>query len=82
MPPPCNKAELETILGRFAPKLSETTDPLRQLLKDGTEFVWDSHLDVAVQQVKDLLTREPGPALAYFDHTEGVKLQVDASKCG
>lgn len=34
------------------------------------------------KQVKDLLTQEPGPVLAYFNHTKDVKLQVDASKCG
>lgn len=50
---PCNKAELETILGmvtylpRFAPRLSEATAPLRQLLKDNNKFVWDSNHDTA-----------------------------------
>ena len=88
MAPPHNKAELETILGmvtylsRFAPRLSEATAPLRQLLKESNEFVWDSNHDIAFQQVKDLLTQEPGPVLTYFDHTKDVKLQVDASKCG
>uniref|UniRef100_A0A3P9MQF2 Gypsy retrotransposon integrase-like protein 1 n=1 Tax=Oryzias latipes TaxID=8090 RepID=A0A3P9MQF2_ORYLA len=88
MPPPSNKSELETILGmvtylsKFAPRLSEATDPLRQLLKENSEFVWDSNHDVAFQRVKDLLTQEPGPVLAYFDCTKDVKLQVDASQCG
>ncbi|KAL6471840.1 hypothetical protein MHYP_G00204900 [Metynnis hypsauchen] len=67
---------------RFAPRLSETTAPLRQLLKESSEFVWDSNHDIAFQQVKDLLTQEPGPVLTYFDPTKDVKLQVDASKCG
>uniref|UniRef100_A0A671WXU4 Gypsy retrotransposon integrase-like protein 1 n=1 Tax=Sparus aurata TaxID=8175 RepID=A0A671WXU4_SPAAU len=88
MAPPRSKAELETILGmvtylsRFAPRLSEATASLRQLLKENNEFVWDSNHDIALQQVKDLLTQEPGPVLTYFDHTKDVKLQVDASKCG
>ncbi|KAL6462444.1 hypothetical protein MHYP_G00288660 [Metynnis hypsauchen] len=88
MAPPRSKTELETILGmvtylsRFAPRLSETTAPLRQLLKESSEFVWDSNHDIAFQQVKDLLTQEPGPVLTYFDPTKDVKLQVDASKCG
>uniref|UniRef100_A0A8C7WSE9 ribonuclease H n=1 Tax=Oryzias sinensis TaxID=183150 RepID=A0A8C7WSE9_9TELE len=88
MPPPSNESELETILGmvtylsKFAPRLSEATDPLRQLLKENSEFVWDSNRDVAFQRVKDLLTQEPGPVLAHFDCTKDVKLQVDASKCG
>ena len=41
-----------------------------------------SNHDVAFQQVKSILTKEPGPVLAYFDHTKDVKLQVDASKYG
>ena len=88
MAAPQSKAELETILGmvtylsKFAPRLSETTAPLRQLLKAGSEFVWDSNHDVAFQQVKNILTQEPGPVLAYFDHTKDVVLQVDASKYG
>lgn len=87
MAPPHSKAELETILGmvtylsRFVPRLSEATAPLRQLLKESNEFVWDSNHDIAFQEVKDLLTQEPGPVLTYFDHTKDVKLQVDASKC-
>ena len=88
MPNPQSKAELEIILGmvtylsRFAPRMSEATAPLRQLIKENSEFVWDSNHDAAFQRVKDILTQEPGPVLTYFDHTKDVKLQVDASKHG
>lgn len=88
MAPPQSKGELETILGmvtylsRFAPRLSEEMAPLRHLLKESSEFVWDSNHDVAFQRVKDLLTQEPGPVLTYFDYNKEVKLQVDASKHG
>lgn len=85
---PQSKAELETVFGmitslsKFAPRLSDATAPLRQLLKENSDFVWDSNHDVAFQQVKNILTQEPGPVLAYFDHTKDVELQVDASKYG
>ncbi|KAK7912921.1 hypothetical protein WMY93_013132 [Mugilogobius chulae] len=88
MAPPENKNELETILGmanylsRFAPGLSEVNAPLRQLLKQETEFVWDHNQDKAFRQMKDLITREPGPVLCYYDTTKEVRLQVDASKHG
>ncbi|KAK9539543.1 hypothetical protein VZT92_004643 [Zoarces viviparus] len=55
MAPPRNKAELETILGmvtylsKFAPRLSEAIAPLRELLKENSEFTWDSNQDVAFQ---------------------------------
>lgn len=70
-----------TYLSRLAPTLSEVTAPLRQLLKENNEFVWDANHDTVFQLVKDLLTQEPGSVLTYFDHTKDVKLQVDTSKC-
>ena len=88
MEPPQNKAELETIMGmvnylaRFAPSLSEINAPLRQLLKQSSEFVWDETHNSAFQQMKDLITREPGPVLTYFDPSKELRLQVDASKSG
>ncbi|XP_041867384.1 uncharacterized protein K02A2.6-like [Melanotaenia boesemani] len=88
MPPPENKNELETVLGmanylsRFAPGLSEVNAPLRQLLKRENEFVWDHNSARAFQQMKDFITREPGPILCYFDTTKELRLQVDASKHG
>uniref|UniRef100_A0A1A8L2U7 Gypsy retrotransposon integrase-like protein 1 n=1 Tax=Nothobranchius pienaari TaxID=704102 RepID=A0A1A8L2U7_9TELE len=88
MPPPENKNELETILGmanylsRFAPRLSEVNAPLRQLLKQDSEFIWDQNHDRVFQQMKDLITREPGPILAYYDTTKEIRLQVVASKYG
>ena len=88
MQPPCNKAELETVLGminylaKFSPNLSEVTTPMRQLLCSKNEFVWDSEQDSAFQKVKDILTRTPGPILSYFDPDKEITLQVDASKFG
>lgn len=88
MEPPKDKGELETILGmvnylsKFAPMLSDINAPLRQLLKESSEFVWDAQHDRAFQKVKELITREPGPVLAYYDPIKELRLQVDASKYG
>lgn len=88
MQPPRNKAELWTVLGmvncfaRFAPHLSEINTPLRQLLKHDSEFVWDAVHDRAFNQMKDLITQQPGPVLSYFDPEKELRLQVDASKSG
>uniref|UniRef100_A0A8C6TVI3 Reverse transcriptase/retrotransposon-derived protein RNase H-like domain-containing protein n=1 Tax=Neogobius melanostomus TaxID=47308 RepID=A0A8C6TVI3_9GOBI len=88
MEPPKDKGELETILGmvnylsKFAPLLSDINAPLRQLLKESSEFVWDAQHDRAFQKMKDLITREPGPVLAYYDPSKELRLQVDASKYG
>ena len=88
MKPPQNRSELETVLGminylaKFAPNLSEVTSPMRQLLSKKSEFVWDSAQEESFEKVKDILTRSPGPILAYFDPDKDVVLQVDASKYG
>ncbi|CAI5671962.1 unnamed protein product [Oreochromis niloticus] len=88
MPPPENKNELETILGmanylsRFAPRLSEVNAPLRQLLKQDSEFIWDQNHDRVFHQMKDLITREPGPILAYYDTTKELRLQKSHRRVG
>ena len=88
MQPPQSKAELETVLGminylsRFAPHLSQVNSPLRQLLKQDSEFAWDANHDKAFQDMKNLITQHPGPVLSYFDPQKELRLQVDASKSG
>uniref|UniRef100_A0A8C7UJR4 ribonuclease H n=1 Tax=Oncorhynchus mykiss TaxID=8022 RepID=A0A8C7UJR4_ONCMY len=88
MEPPKNCAELETVLGmvnylaKFAPSLSNANARLCQLLKQSSEFLWDKQHDIAFQNVKNLITREPGPILAYYDPDKELRLQVDASKYG
>ena len=48
MTAPKNRAKLETVLGmitylaKFAPNLSEITAPMRQMLKQRNEFLWDA----------------------------------------
>ena len=57
-PPPQDKKKLQTVLGmmtylaKFAQRLSETTRPLRDLLKDDTEFVWDTPQQEAFENAK------------------------------
>ena len=86
MPPPTDKKELQTLLGmitylsRFAPQLSEITKPMRDLLKDETEFIWDVQQNSALQRIKDIITSQP--VLAFFDPKKEVRLEVDASKFG
>ena len=86
--PPMNKNELETVLGmitylsKFAPNLAELTSPLRQLLPKDVEFSWDKPQIQAFENIKQVITRSPGPVLAYFNPDIDITLQVDASKYG
>jgi len=86
MPPPSDKKELQTLLGmitylaKFAPQLSDLTKPMRDLLKDDSEFIWDENQQQALQKIKNILSNKP--VLAYFDPQKKVRLEVDASKNG
>ena len=86
MPPPADKKELQTMIGmitylsKFAPQLSVIMEPIRDLLKEDAEFIWDEQQQAARQRIKDTITSQP--VLAYFDPRKEVRLEVDASKFG
>ena len=88
MPSPTSREELETVLGmatylgKFAPNLSDVTAPLRDLTKKENAFIWDAVSEKAYNNTKQLLCKEPGPVLAYFDSQKDVVLQCDASQKG
>lgn len=75
MAPPANVQELQaflglaTYMGPFIRNLSNLTTPLRDLVKKGNVFQWNSnHLDEST--------------LAYYDSGKDITLQVDASSKG
>ncbi|KAL8608308.1 hypothetical protein ACOMHN_042175 [Nucella lapillus] len=65
MPPPANEKELQTMLGminylaKFAPQLSEITKPMRDLLKDDVEFIWDKPQEEALNKAKAAILSQP-----------------------
>ena len=83
MGPPTDKKELQTLLGmitylsKFAPPTSDVTKPMRDLLKEDMEFVWDDMQQSALKSIKEVLTQHP--VLSYFDPRKEVTLEVDAS---
>ena len=83
---PDSRAKLESLLGvigylsKFAKNLSEVTAPLRSLLKQENEFVWDQPQNLAFQKVKSIITSTP--VLGYFDPNETLTIECDASKHG
>ncbi|XP_070193833.1 uncharacterized protein [Littorina saxatilis] len=86
MKPPVDKKELETMLGmvtylaKFAPHLADITKPLRDMLKEDSDFVWDCQQQAAWDKIKSILASQP--VLALYDPTKKIVLQVDASKYG
>ena len=88
IPPPVDKVGVQRLLGmvgylqRFAPNISSTVAPMRELVKKDVIFRWDEHVHgKALNDVKEALS-EP-PVLRYFDDKEQeTMLQCDASEKG
>jgi hypothetical protein len=80
---PSNKSEVRSFLGlvtylaKYCKNLSECTKALRELVKEGVDFCWESSQEQAFQKVKDLVTN--APVLALFDPKKELVVNVDAS---
>ena len=86
MAPPTSKQELQAFLGLaiymgpFISSLSTLTAPLRELVKENSLFHWNTTHQQAFDAIKNAINAEA--ALAYYDPTKEVTLQVDASSTG
>ena len=86
MPSPQDLAELQTFMGmvnylnRFSPVIAQTSEPLRQLMKKTTPFVWQPEHTKAFQNLKHIITE--APVLAYYDPEKNNVIQSDASQRG
>ena len=67
-------------LAKFLPRLSEVSEPLRQLTKKDSKFSWNRTHDDAFEEIKRLVT-EP-PILKYYEPDKPLVLQCDASDNG
>lgn len=83
---PENRTQLENILGlanylqRFSSQLADVTGPMRALLKDKVEFLWDRPQADSLEKMKQTITKQP--VLAYFDPSKPVTLECDSSQYG
>ena len=86
IPTPKSKQDLQRLLGmitflrKFIPNLSIITAPSRQLMESDVEWHWSRQHNVALDQIKKLLTESP--TLRYYDPKLPTKTSVDASKFG
>ena len=67
-------------LANFLPRLSESTDKLRKLLKKNTEWKWETEQQNDFEMIKKRLTEEP--ALAHYAKDKDNTVTTDASKTG
>ena len=83
---PSDKKAVMRLLGmvnyvrEFIPRLSEISEPLRNLTKKDTEFVWNETHEESFERIKMSLMK--APVLKYFSEKEPVTLQCDSSEKG
>ena len=71
---------LVTYLSPFIPSFSIFTAPLHELLKKGTEFIWNNSYQEAFDKVKSMVCKDT--TLQYFNVHKLVTVQVDAYQKG
>lgn len=67
-------------LAQYIPHESTWTAPLRQLLKQDADWIWQPEHDDALEKIKNILTQ--GPVLQYYNVNNQVTVQADASQSG
>ena len=86
MKTPTNVKELGCFLGmityvsKFVPNLSQLTSTLRDLLKKGSAWTWNSNHEKSFNDLQEILMKKP--VLQYFDVKSPITLSVDSSKDG
>ena len=69
-----------TFVSRFIPHMSETTAPLRELLKTNAAWVWEDQHQASFEALREALAK--APVLAYYQKNRPITLSVDASQNG
>ena len=86
IPEPTTKQELKSLLGfvnylsKFQPKLSEVAQPLRDLTAKEAKFIWSTQHAKSFKEIRELVVEHP--VLKYYDPSEEVTIQCDASEVG
>ena len=86
MQPPTNINELRRFMGmanylaRFMPHLTDTMQPLHNLLKNDVPYVWSMTQQTSFDAVKVMLAE--APVLAFYNSDKELVLENDASEYG
>ena len=84
--PPTTASGVRSFLGmatyctKFIPKISDFSEPLRELTKKNQPFQWSARHEKSFQEIKELLTS--AQVMAYFDPDKETQLVTDASPTG
>ena len=86
MPVPGSKEDVRRFLGfvqylsKFIPNMSTVDAPLRDVMKGNVDFYWNKQQQRSFDELKELCCNTP--VLAYYDVTNDVTIQCDASSYG
>ena len=86
MPPPSNRKEVQSFMGlinyltKFSPRLTELSEPVRELIKEKVPFNWGPEHQESFEALKKELVKAPG--LAYYNPRKETVLQTDTSTKG
>lgn len=69
-----------TYVGKFVENLTDLTEPLRDLIKKNSAFIWSQIHENSFQKIKEILCKRP--VLQLYDTNKDCKLSVDASSTG
>src|SRR4029434_9005724 len=81
MEKPQNKEEVRRFLGmvtylaKFIPRLSTVSAPLRMLLEQNNEWMWQHEHEKCVQTLKNILTSEP--VLKFYDPKRNTRISAE-----
>ena len=68
------------LLAKFTPDLTNLNEPLKQVLPEDIQWVWDEPHIPAFREIKKLVTSTP--VLAHFDTRKDTIIAADASANG
>jgi len=83
---PTNVGDVRRFLGmanqmsKFAPHLADITQPMRELLVKGNQWIWGEPQQTAFDKTKEVLTKSP--VLVLFDPNLETTVSADASSFG
>ena len=86
MRPPTNITELRRLMGminqlnKFSPHVAQLSQPLRQLLKSNTVWLWTAQHDEALNKLKEEICSHR--VLAHYNVQAKTKISADASSYG